>query len=308
MGARTLGPAPRVVLMCQTTARLVGGGSVNTYTATPLMMLRPSDGDGTHVVPCPSCGARVTMRVRRERETRRRRGGWLALVAFGGQGSGMNGAVVALGSFGGIAATCIGLACWFREDGVAITSAERPSLFTAESRHQPMHLPSGARTGDTPWTQRHSGWIYRSGLLIRRFWVRVPGGVREEVPVRALTGTFCVVPGKVYRDRRPNECDRRISASRRPQEGLAFWCACEAQVVKPPADPGATGGGVGEASGFDGDRVELGAIGGDEGHCAGRFAVGDHEDVVGRGVRWARAGLGFHDLTADGDAADGVVG
>ena len=155
--------------MCQTTARMVVGGSVTTYTAKPLTMLRPSDGDATHVVACPSCGARVTLRVRRERETRRWRGGWLALavagavlvaglVAFGGQGSGMNGAVVAFGSFGGIAATCIGLARWFREDGVAITSAERPSLFMVEGAE---HLVGFPTIGGSTFTKRGRARISR---------------------------------------------------------------------------------------------------------------------------------------------------
>jgi hypothetical protein len=138
------------------------GGSVRTYTATPLTMLRPSDGRATHAVLCPSCGARVTVRVCSEREARQRRGGWLALavagavllaglVALGGRDSGTNGAVVALGLFGGVAAMCVGFARWFREEGVAITTAERPSPFTAEGAE---HLVGFPTIGRSTFTKR----------------------------------------------------------------------------------------------------------------------------------------------------------
>jgi hypothetical protein len=100
--------------------------------------------------------------VRSERATRWLRGGWLALavaamvllaglIAFAGQGSGVNGAAVALGLFGGIAAVCVGLARWFREDGVAITSAERPSPFSAEGAE---HLVGFPTIGRSTFTKR----------------------------------------------------------------------------------------------------------------------------------------------------------
>lgn len=170
MGTRTLGPFPQAVLLHQTSARQVGGGSVRYFSSSPVSVPRPEAGGTEVATSCPACGGRVTLRVASEARTRQRRLAWLSLavagvallvvlVAFAGQGSGADGGLVAFGLFGGVFAACVGTARWFREDGVTITQAPAPSPFTPDGAE---HLVGFPTVGGSTFTKRGRARVTRS--------------------------------------------------------------------------------------------------------------------------------------------------
>jgi hypothetical protein len=123
---------PQARLLHRVSGTIRGNAYISQFAVIPITAPRPVSGDTTVVQPCPQCGARLTVRIWSQADTRRRRIAWLALAALGvvvlpilianfGQGeTSAPGGLIALVGASSVTAVVCGLVLWWKEDGVRL--------------------------------------------------------------------------------------------------------------------------------------------------------------------------------------------